>query len=222
MVTRGIFAHRSFGHFICVFSFSILFTMQLSAQNKALKDELEHSLSGTTLISTILFGGSAVPRGHQSDCPVNTLVYPDSREVTYRLESRVRTNIAAQEMQRYFDRGTSFHVSSIDLKDDWLEINLESARGDSARLRLMLGAGWQSKFDSSSIQAQMARVFVFDQQPQPKQRTTVPAGFGETLSQTQPPAPSNGTRVRAGVGGEAFGKLGDTGVTVAKLQVNGE
>ena len=213
MVNYGIFARRSFWHFICVLSFSILFTMQLSAENKSLKDELEHSLSGTTLISTIVVGDRAIPRGDQADYPVNTLVYPNSRDVTYRVEWGTRAEIDTRDMQRYFDRGTSFYVSSVGLKDDCLELQLESAKGDSARLKLMLGAGWQSKFDSSSIQAQLARVFVFDRQPQPKQRTAVAAGFGDTFSQMVQVTPSKHVRAVAGTGGEVFGELGGTGTT---------
>src|ERR1700687_6186473 len=123
MGTSDIYARRAFWQFICLFSFSILFTIQLSAENKALIDELEHSLSGTTLISTILLGDRAIPHGCAKAYPVNTLVHPGIRDVTYRVEWGVNhTQIDAPEMQHYFDRGTSFHVSGIDLRDESLEL----------------------------------------------------------------------------------------------------
>jgi len=161
----------------CSLALTIFFNQQAHAKDKVLKGELEHLLSDKTMVSKIIFGGKGTPREYQMDYPVNTLVYPDSGGVTYRVEWGVmRTEIGTQEMLRSFDRGTSFHVSGIDLKDDRLELKLKSGSGDSAKLKLMLGAGWQSKFDSSSVQAQLARVFVFDQQPQPTQGTTVAGG----------------------------------------------
>jgi hypothetical protein len=146
----------------------------LAGENKALKAELENQLSGKTVVSKIVFGGRAVPPGYQGDYPVNTLVYPETGAVTYRVEWGVmRADVAEQQMQRHFDSGTSFRVSGIDLKDDRLELKLDSGSGGSARLKLMLGAGWQSKFDGASVQAQLARVFVLDQRPEPTQGTTI-------------------------------------------------
>ena len=160
-MTCGLLGHRLFRQLIFVFLFSILFTMQLSAQNGGLKDELSHSLSGTTVISTILVGGRAAPRGYQADYPVDTLVYPGNREVAYRMDlGSTSTTTTAEDMRRYFERGTLFQVIGLDLQDGWLELKLKSAGGDSARLRLMLGDGWQSKFDSSSIQARLACVLI--------------------------------------------------------------
>src|SRR5208337_2868647 len=58
----------------------------LAGENKALKAELENQLSGKTVVSKIVFGGRAVPPGYQGDYPVNTLVYPETGAVTYRVE----------------------------------------------------------------------------------------------------------------------------------------
>lgn len=146
----------------------------LAGENKALKAELENQLSGKTVVSKIVFGGRAVPPGYQGDYPVNTLVYPETGTVTYRVEWGVmRADVAEQQMVRRFDSGTSFRVSGIDLKDDRLELKLESGSGGSARLKLMLGAGWQSRLDSALVQAQLARVFVLDQRPEPTQGTSL-------------------------------------------------
>lgn len=211
-MTCSKFARRLFRHFIFVFSFSSLCTLQLFAQNGGMQDALYHSLSGTTVISTILIGGRAAPLGYLADYPVETLVYPPGDEVAYRMDlGTTSTSISAQELRRYFDRGTSFQVSGFDLQDGWLELKLKSAGGEYARVRLMLGAGWQSKFDSTSIQAQLACVFILDQKPRPKQRTVVPVGFGETVIPKEHGSPSKGTHVGAGMGGEVFGKLGRTG-----------
>lgn len=185
--------------------------MQLSAQNGGLKDELYRSLSGTTVISTILFGGRAAPSGYQSDYPVETLVYPGNNEAVYRMDlGSTITTITAADMRRYFDRGTSFQVIGLDLQDGWLELKLTSAGGDSARLRLMLGAGWQSKFDSSSIRAKLACVLILDQKPRTRKTMPVPVGFGETFIQTHHETPSKGTHAGDGNSGVVFGTYGST------------
>ncbi len=136
----------------------------LAGENKALKADLESQLVGKTVVSKIIFGGKAVPPGYQGDYPVNTLVSPDTGAVTYRVEWGVmRAEVGEREMVRRFESGTSFRVSGIEMKDDRLEIKLDGG-GGSARLKLMLGAGWQSKLDAASVQAQLARVFVLEQQ----------------------------------------------------------
>jgi hypothetical protein len=210
-MTCSLFAPRLFRQFVFVLSISILFTLQLSAQNGGLKDELSHSLSGTTVISTIILGAKAAPQGYRSSYPVETLVYPANNAVAYRMDmGATSTAVTAQGMQRYFDRGTSFEVSGFDLQDGWLELRLKSAGGDSARLRLMLGNGWQSKFDSSSIRAQLACVLVLDQKQRTRKTTPVPVGFGETFSQKEQDTPSKRTHAGAGTGGELFVKFGST------------
>jgi len=146
----------------------------LAGENKALKADLESQLVGKTVVSRILFGGRAVPPGYQADYPVNTLVYPDTGAVTYRVEWGVmRAEVGEREMVRRFESGTSFLVSGIDLKDDRLELKLERGSGGSARLKLMLGRGWQSRLDNASVQAQLARVFVLEQGSEPTHGITV-------------------------------------------------
>ena len=163
----------------------------LAGENKALKGELERSLSGKTVVSKIVFGGRAVPRGFQGDYPVNTLVYPESGAVTYRVEwAYMRTEVGEQEMLGRFGSGTAFQVSGIDLKDDRLELKLKSGSGDSARLKLMLGPGWQSRFDGASVQAQLARVFVLDQQPEPTQETAAASASQPAFARASPPSTS--------------------------------
>jgi hypothetical protein len=182
-MNRNLIARRLLRQFIVVLLFLIFFNLHLSAQNNGLKDELNHSLFGTTVISTVIIGEKAVPPG-KSGCPVDTVVYPDNNEVAYRADlGGTSTAITAREMLHSFDRGTSFEVSSIELQDGWLDLLLKSVRGGNARLRFMLGQGWQSKLDSSSIQAQLARVLILDQTPLPeKQRpATLPVGFEVTF-----------------------------------------
>jgi len=141
-----------------------LCTVAMSAENAALKSGLENALSNKTLVSRIMLGGEATPRGLQATYPVNTLISPSSDVVTFRVESLlIRTDVQPSEMSRRFEQGTSFRVTNIDLKDDRLELKLQSGNGGSAKLKLMLGEGWQSKVDLSAIQAQLARVFVLDE-----------------------------------------------------------
>ena len=146
---------------------------QLPAENKVLKADLERAIVGKPMVSKILLGGKARPQGYHANYPVNTLFYPDTDQVTYRVDSGLmHKDVGPAEMKQQFDQGTSFRVANIDLKDDRLELSLRSGNGDSAKLRLMLGDGWQSKSDVSSIQAQLALVLVLDQQPEPLRRKT--------------------------------------------------
>ncbi len=210
-MTCGLFVQRLFRQFIFVLSISILFTMQLSAQSGAVKDELYHSLSGTTVIATIILGGKAAPQGSRSGFPVETLVDPATNNVAYQMDLGATSPvITAQDMQRYFERGTAFQVVGLELRDSWIELKLKSAGGDSARLRLMLGDGWQSKFDCSSVRAQLASVLVLDQTPRIRKTTPVPAGFGEPGIQTHRETPSKDIHAGAGNGGEVFVKFGGT------------
>ena len=145
-MTCGLFVQRLIRQFVFVLSISILFTLQVFAQGGGVKDELSQSLPGTTVISTIILGGKAAPQGYRSGYPVETLVDPATDNVTYQMDmGATSTTITAQDMQRYFDRGTAFQVVGLDVRDSWLELKLKSAGGDSAQLRLMLGDGWQSK-----------------------------------------------------------------------------
>src|SRR5208283_1412802 len=136
---------------------------QLSAENKALKGDLERALEGKTFVSTVVLGGKAVPRGYSTDYPVNTIVSSDG-QVTYRVEwGLMRTDVALREIRRRFDRGTSFRVTTVDLKDDRLELKLENATGDSAKLKLLLGSNWQSQMDVAAVLNALSHVLL-DQQ----------------------------------------------------------
>src|SRR5271170_7899563 len=147
-----------------------LLAVPVFADQNAIKHDLEQTLLGKTFVSKIVFGGRAVPAGYQLDHGVNTLVYPESGEVRYRIESGVfREDVEASRMQRRFNAGTAFKVSGVEVKDDRLELKLESGSGDSARLKLMLGAGWQSRVDAAAVLAQLANIFVIDQQQVPSQ-----------------------------------------------------
>jgi len=169
------------------------FCNHLRADNTALKSDLERTLVGQSVVSKIMFGGTAIPSRTSTYYPVNTLVFPDSNQVGYRVEwGMIREEVSPYRMQRRFDPGTSFRITTVEVKDDRLELKLQSGSGDSARLKLMLGAGWQSKFDLPSVQSQLSSIFVFDKPPQPKQQvdgattssTAMPTAFAETTSAT--------------------------------------
>jgi hypothetical protein len=211
-MTGNLFARRLLRHSIVVLLFSIIFSLQLSAQNSGLQDELNHSLYGTTVISTVIIGEKATPPG-KSGCPVDTVVYPGNNEVAYRIDlGGTSTAITAREMLYSFDRGTSFEVSSIELQDGWLDLNLKSVSGGNARLRFMLGHGWQSRLDSASIQAQLARVLILDQNPLPeKQRqTALPVGVEVTFVQKKHDSPSKGSRQETKPAAIILGTFGST------------
>ena len=123
---------------------------------------------GRPVTSKIMFGGRAVLPGYQVDHPVNTLVYAESGEINYRVEAAIfRGDISPQGMLSSFPAKSNFKITSVEVKDDKLELKLESVRGDSARLKLMLGTGWQSKFDMTAVQAQLSRILDFPEAAQP-------------------------------------------------------
>jgi hypothetical protein len=165
---------------------------QLSAEDKALKADLERAFVGKPVVSKIVFGSKAKPSGQWMTYPVNTLVYPDGERVIFRVESgTMRTNVGPREMKQQFDKGTSFKVTAVDLKDDRLELQLETDKGDAAKLKLMLGAGWQSKLDAPSVRRQLAGIFLSGQEPEPREgeTTTQPLSPGATSASGQPAQP---------------------------------
>lgn len=133
-----------------------------AAENSALKAEISSSLNGAVMVSKVTLGGRAIATGYETDWPVITIANTETGAVTYRVESGfVRFDVRPREMRRYFAQGSSFHVSSIDLKDEGLELKLESESesGDSAKLRLLLGQGWQSRLSVEQVMSELARVF---------------------------------------------------------------
>ena len=151
---------------------------QLSAEDNALKADLERAVVGKTVVSKLMFGGKARPRGRIATYRIDTLFYPDTNKVTYRAQGTLRpTDVEPAEMKQRFDEGTSFRVAKIELKDDRLELKLETETDGYARLDLMLGPAWQLNLDVASVQKQLALVFALDQRPGPQHQETA----------TQPP-----------------------------------
>ena len=95
-----------------ILSLFICCCLQSFAETQTFKTELERTLVGKTVVSRIVLGGRATPRGYIADYPVNTLVDSDSGIVRYRIEwGFVRTEVGMSEMFRKFDSGTSFSVA---------------------------------------------------------------------------------------------------------------
>lgn len=151
----------------CALAAAILSGQQARAKNKALKVELEHALVDKFVTSRILLGDRARPsrvarEGLDLDFPVHTLVDAETGEVAYCVEDWMeRDEVVPNEMQRSFGVGESFRISAIHVKDNRLEIKLKKLGGQSAEVKLMMGKGWQSRYDAASVQEKLARVFVF-------------------------------------------------------------
>ncbi len=158
--------------------FAVCLSTPLCATNKALKSSLEQALVGRTIVSKVMIGGRATPRGTQADCAVNTVITAEG-QVSYRVEwGFLRTDVAPPEMTRRFRGGTSFRVVGIDLKDDRLELKLSASSIDSAKVKLLLGADWQAKLGIEAVESQLARVFTFeDGTTQSRQLAESPAGI---------------------------------------------
>jgi hypothetical protein len=146
---------------------------QSSAEDKVLKADLEPALVGKPVVSKIVLGCKAKPKGQWATYPVNTLVYPDATRVIFRVEQgAMRATVSDHEIKQQFDQGTAFRITAVDLKDDRLELSLAGGVSDSAKLKLMLGSGWQSKFDVPSVREQIALVLSPGPEPKLPQRTT--------------------------------------------------
>ena len=170
----------------CVLIIAVFPGHQAKAKGKSLKDQLKAALVGQVVTSRILIGNRARPRdvtrqGLTIDFPVHTLVDADTGEIAYRVEDPLWlewAKVDPSEMLRSFDPGTSFRISSVHLKDNRLEIKLKELGGRSAEVKLMMGKGWQSRYDAAAVEASLARVFAFGQ---PGQQPTM-------AQQAQPPA----------------------------------
>lgn len=91
---------------------------QLSADTGALKSDIEKELLGREFVSKIVFGDKGSPPGYSAAYPVNTLFYPDSGRVVYRVEwGLIRGEVGS--MGR-FNQDASFRVTAVDLKEDRL------------------------------------------------------------------------------------------------------
>ena len=167
---------------------------QLFAENKVLKAGLESAIVGKPVVSKILLGGKARPQGYHATYPVNTFFYPDTNQVTYRVDSGLmHKDVGPAEMKEQFDQNTSFRITNLELKDDRLELKLEAdTKGASAKLELMLGAGWQLKLDVPSVQKQLDVILVTGQQPEEQRVATAakpqsPAATSASGQEAQPP-----------------------------------
>ncbi len=183
----------------CGLAVAIFSGQQAHAKDKSLKGELEHALVGQLVTSKILLGDRARPsdvtrEGLTLDFPVHTLVDAETGEIAYRVEEPLlleRAEVHEEEMLRSFEAGTSFRISAIHVKDSRIEIKLKQLSGGSAEVKLMMGKGWQSKYDATSVQARLARVFSFEQSGQQQMEAGQPppqAEPVETATQAFTPA----------------------------------
>jgi hypothetical protein len=132
----------------------------VASDKSSLKTEISQSLNGTVLVSKVTLGGRAIATGYQTDWPVITIVNTETGEIAYRVESgMVRFDVGPREMRQRYESGSQFHLSSYEMKDDRLELKLESGSGGSAKLKLLLGQNWQSRLTAAQVMTQLARVF---------------------------------------------------------------
>jgi hypothetical protein len=179
----------------CALALTILFNQQAHAKDKSLKGELEHSLVGQVVTTRILLGDTArwSEEGQSAVLPVHTVVEAATGGTSYEIEWKflgpeiVRTG----DMQHYFATGASFRITGIHLKANRIEINLKELSGRSTEVKLMLGEGWQSKYDAASVQTRLARVFAFEEpgQQEVEARQGPPQGEPNTQAVT-PVAPT--------------------------------
>jgi hypothetical protein len=122
--------------FLFVCTLGLVSSVVASAQVQ--QASLASALKGVDTVSNVMIGETGAPVGYNAPYPVNTLVYPDG-QIIYRVEWAMMRGEVGQ-MQKSFGSGTAFQISSVDFKDDRLELKLTSRNHDSGRLKLMYGA----------------------------------------------------------------------------------
>jgi hypothetical protein len=138
--------------FVCA-GFASMYAPSVQAQVHP--DVLTSQLKGKDVTSLVVIGDKGAPAGYNAPYPVNTLAYPDG-QIVYRVEwAMMRGEVG--RMEKSFSSGSTFEVSSVDLKDDRLEIKLTARDRDSGRLKLMLGSQWQSKMTDSAVFEALSR-----------------------------------------------------------------
>jgi hypothetical protein len=183
----------------CALTLTVFSGQQAHAKDKSLKGELEQALVGQVVTSKILLGDRARPtdlvrQGITWDLPVHTLVEAETGEIRYRVEDRLlleRPDVSPGEMGPSFRAGTSFRISAINFKDDRLEIRLKQISGRTTEVKLMLGKGWQSRYDAASVQAKLGLVFTSDQSGQREvEAEQAPPQAKPVETPTQSPVPA--------------------------------
>lgn len=119
------------------------------ASSQVQQSALKASLKGTQATAAVSIGDRGTFPGASDFLPVNTLAYPDG-QIAYRVEWGLAHGEVTQ-MEKSFEIGTTFQISSVDLKDDRLELKLLGRNSDSGRLKLMLGPGWQTKMSNEAV-----------------------------------------------------------------------
>jgi len=129
-----------------VFMLTLLFPAIASSQVQ--ESALKASLKGAEAVAIVTIGGAAP--GVSGLLPVNTLAYPDGHLI-YRVEYGFNRREVTQ-METSFGIGTRFHIGSVDLKDDRLELKLNGpSYSGSGRLKLMLGPDWQTRMSNEGV-----------------------------------------------------------------------
>ena len=140
------------------------------------------SLKGIEASSTMTIGDTGAPVGYNAPYPVNTLAYPDG-QIIYRVEWAMMRGEVGQ-MQKSFPSGTVFQISNIDFKDDRLELKLVSRNRDSGRLKVMLGAGWQTRMANAGVLEVVSKFLTLPTPPVHDLAVAFPSGPSSNAQQS--------------------------------------
>lgn len=137
----------------------------IPAESQVQQSDLVNFLRGKTVSSLIVVGGSGAPAGYSGNYPVNTLAYPDG-QLVYRVEFGIMRG-AVGFMTRRYPPGTLFEISSVEVKDNRLELRLTSRDRSSGRLKLMLGAKWQKTMTNAAVLQVVSQFLTLPSLPPP-------------------------------------------------------
>lgn len=146
--------------------------LQAFCGQKTLKHDIEESIKGKLLISKVALGGMSYSQYSTYPWEVDTEFYPATGEVKHRVEMGHGYVDEAKVMQPY-RAGTLFRVTKVDTKDDRVEFTLSPGEErKSAKLKLMLGTGWQTQLRSDEVLRHLSIVLTDQQEHESLQGST--------------------------------------------------
>lgn len=148
-MTASLFMKNSVAVRRFCLSIGLILVFAAAAPGQIQQTSLSATLKGAEATSTIIIGGTGAPVGYSAPYPVNTLVYPDG-QIVYRVEWAMMRGEVGQ-MQKRFMTGTTFQITSVEFKNDCLELKLLGRNRDSGHLKVMFGAGWQAQMTNAVV-----------------------------------------------------------------------
>ena len=161
-----------------VLALNLFASLQTMAGSACSKSDLERTLVGKIVVSSVQIGGKAVRAGCDRACElfsVDTLLFPDG-QISYRSSWIYQVEPPVDS----FPVGTTFTITKIAIKSpDWLnepaglELHLKDGAGKSADVRVLIGPALVSDCDLNGVEGVVSS-FLESQEPPPARKPEQP------------------------------------------------